>query len=111
MRVLILEDDVELAGIVVEALADEGHATRHVSEPAEARRLADAEPWDAFVVDAFGDYLEPDAEYCATLEMLSACGRVIVTTGRAWSDDLVEHAAAVLKKPYDLGELSAALRP
>jgi len=108
MRVLILEDDFELAQVVVEALADEGHATKHVTEPGEAMRLADAEEWDAFVVDAFGDYLAPDAEYRAALREFSARGRVVVTTGRAWdARELI--ADAVLIKPYDLDELAQAL--
>jgi DNA-binding response OmpR family regulator len=109
VRVLILEDDLELARLVSEALSDEGHTTTHVSEPSEAVRLADAEPWDAFVVDAFGDYLEPDAEYCATLREFAARGRVVVTTGRSWADAPGLDAHTVLTKPYDLDELAKAL--
>src|SRR4029453_10512099 len=103
-----LEDDLDLAQVVVEALADEGHATTHVAEPGEAIRLADAEEWDAFVVDAFGDYMAPDADYRAALRGFSARGRVVVTTGRAWdARELI--ADAVLTKPYDLDDLAQAL--
>ena len=112
MRVLLVEDDAELARVVVEALNDDGHTTTHVREPEEARRLASTEAWDAFVVDAFGAHQQPDPEYRATLKLLAAHGRVVVTSARSW----VLHTApqdigadAVLSKPYDLGALNDAL--
>jgi DNA-binding response OmpR family regulator len=114
VRVLLIEDDAALASVVVEALEQDGHSTTHVREAAEAHRLAEAELYDAFVVDAFGAYQQPDAEFRATLRQLKLGGRVIVTSGRAWAshtsaDDL--GADAVLTKPYDLGALSEALTP
>ena len=74
--------------------------------------MASTKTWDAFVVDAYGGYLHPDAEYRATVQHLASLGRVVVTTGRAWgngvaADELGVHA--VLTKPYDLNKLSEAL--
>jgi DNA-binding response OmpR family regulator len=112
VRVLLVEDDAALASVVVEALEQDGHSTTHVWEPQEARRLAVAESWDAFVVDAFGGHQQPDPEYRATLEHLASRGRVIVTSGRAWAAHTAPRdlgADAVFVKPYDLGDLSDAL--
>lgn len=112
MRVLLVEDDAVLASLVMEALALDGHQAVHVRGPDEALALASRGVWDAFVVDAFGAHLEPDAEYRATLKQLAARGRVVVTTGRAWATPAAASdlgADAVLTKPYDLSELSDML--
>ncbi len=109
---LVVEDDADLAGVVMEALTQDGHMAVHVREPAEACRLANTTSWDAFVMDAFGAYQHPDAEYRATVQHLASRGRVVVTTGRAWaSREEAQHLGAdvVLSKPYDLSDLSAAL--
>jgi DNA-binding response OmpR family regulator len=110
--VLVVEDDADLAGIVLEALTQDGHSAVHVREPAEACRMANIDDWDAFVVDAYGGYQYPDAEYRATLRHLARHGRVVVTTGRAWgngADASALGAHALLTKPYDLAALSDAL--
>jgi two-component system OmpR family response regulator len=112
MRVLIVEDDADLAALVLEALAQDGHQAVHVRGPDEARALASRYVWDVFVLDAFGGHLQPDAEYRATVKHLAARGRVVVTTGRAWATNAVASdigADAMLTKPYDLTELTDAL--
>ena len=112
MRVLLVEDDAVLASLVMEALAQDGHQAVHVRGPDEALALANRCVWDAFVVDAFGAHMEPDAEYRATLKQLAARGRVVVTSGRAWATNAAASdlgADAVLTKPYDLSELSDML--
>ncbi len=112
MRVLVVEDDTDLAGVVLEALTQDGHHAAHVREAAEACRLASTNAWDAFILDAFGGYLHPDAEYRATVQHLASLGRVVVTTGRAWGSSVEADrlgAHRVLTKPYDLNELSEAL--
>jgi DNA-binding response OmpR family regulator len=109
---LLVEDDTDLASVVLEALEQDGHSAAHVREPEEARRLASSEAWDAFVVDAFGGYLQPDPEYRATLSHLATRGRVVVTSARAWVTSTTPQelgADAVLAKPYDLGHLSDTL--
>jgi DNA-binding response OmpR family regulator len=108
----LVEDDADLAGVVMEALAQDGHSATHVRGPAEACRLATTDSWDAFVVDAFGGHQQPDAAYVATVQHLASRGRVVVTTGRAWGVDAEASdlgAYAVLTKPYDLDELADAL--
>jgi DNA-binding response OmpR family regulator len=112
MRVLLVEDDTVLASLVMEALAQDGHHAVHVRGPDEALALAGRCDWDAFVVDAFGAHMEPDANYRATLKQLAARGHVVVTSGRAWATRAAASdlgADAVLTKPYDLSELSDML--
>jgi DNA-binding response OmpR family regulator len=107
-----MEDDADLAGLVMEALAQDGHQAAHVRGPAEACALAARDLWDVFVLDAFGTHTEPDADYRATVKHFAERGRVVVTTGRAWATHSVASdigADALLAKPYDLAELTDAL--
>jgi DNA-binding response OmpR family regulator len=110
--VLLVEDDADLAGVVLEALEQEGHQATHVRGTAEACQLATTDRWDAFVLDAFGGYEYPDADYRATVKHLASHGRVVVTTGRPWRGTAHARelgADAVLTKPYDLNDLEDAL--
>jgi CheY-like chemotaxis protein len=86
MRVLLVEDDAVLASVMLDALTDSGHSARHVNNPDEAFRLANAERWDAIVVDGFGDsYMQPDAEYRTAVRQLGRRSPVVVTSARAWA--------------------------
>jgi DNA-binding response OmpR family regulator len=110
--VLLVEDDADLAGVVIEALEQDGHQATHVRGPAEACEMATTDKWDAFVVDAFGALEEPDADYKATLKHLASHGRVVVTTARAWGMHMEAGnigADALLSKPYNLADLANAL--
>jgi DNA-binding response OmpR family regulator len=112
VRVLLVEDDADLAGVVMEALEQDGHEATHVRAAGEACALAGADAWDVFVVDAFGEHLAPGDDYRAAVRHLAARGAVVVTTGRAWGSSTEAHALgadALLTKPYDLTELSETL--
>lgn len=118
VRILLVEDDAALGELVVEALAEDGHATTHVDDPERAFALAESREWDLFIVDGFGgSTVQPDATYCTSLRRLSEYAPVLVTTGRAWARDTPAQmigAQAVLPKPYDLEQLAghvAALGP
>jgi len=110
--VLLVEDDADLAGVVIEALEQDGHQAVHVCAPSEACALAVSDVWDVFVVDAFGEHLAPDDDYRATLRRLATYGSVVVTTGRAWGTRAEARdlgADALLTKPYDLTDLADTL--
>jgi DNA-binding response OmpR family regulator len=110
--VLLVEDDVDLAGVVIEALEQDGHKAVHVRAPSEACALADSDVWDVFLVDAFGEHLAPDDDYRATVRQLAEYGSVVVTTGRAWAASADAHdlgVDALLTKPYDLTDLADTL--
>ena len=70
MRVLVIEDDPGIAGVVADLLADEGHATGGAATAAEGLARARAEPWDACLTDGF--WPEVVAESRAYLADLAA---------------------------------------
>ena len=113
MRVLLVEDDAVLASVMLDALTDSGHSARHVNNPDEAFRLANAERWDAIVVDGFGDsYMQPDAEYRTAVRQLGRRSPVVVTSARAWAGSASAAdlgVAAILSKPFDIDQLIGTL--
>ena len=51
MRVLIVEDEPDLARQLKTALSDAGYAVDHAPDGEEAAFLGDTEPYDAIVLD------------------------------------------------------------
>ncbi len=112
MRLLLVEDDIESAGLAAAGLADSGHeVVAEVSAEAALVRVR-AEPFDALIVDrmlpgmdglAFISALRADGCQLPVL-IVSALGEVDdrVTGLRAGGDDY-------LVKPYHLSELQARL--
>jgi DNA-binding response OmpR family regulator len=110
MRVLVIESDPSIAGVLAELLADEGHATGGAATSADGLARARAGAWDACVTDGF--WPEAVDEGRAYLADLSSCCPVILLSARDWA----RHArpgdlgvAAVVPKPFDLDDLLDAL--
>ena len=51
MRVLMVEDDVKMAGLVRRGLEEDGHAADMASRGEDAVWMAQAHPYDAIVLD------------------------------------------------------------
>lgn len=109
MRILIAEDDNVLAGVIVEALSEEGYEPTRAATQEDAQRLAEEQAWDVIILDGFGSsYTEAGPRELALLASFTRHAPVILTTGRSWSRDIDPAKlglAAVLPKPYDLGDL------
>jgi DNA-binding response OmpR family regulator len=110
MRVLVIESDPSLGGLLTDLLADEGHAVDGVATMAEGLARARAEPWDACVTD--GLWPEVVAETRAYLAGLASRCPVVLLSGRDWAGrarpaDL--GVAAVVSKPFELDDLLGAL--
>ena len=113
MRVLLAEDDPQLAEVVVEALTDCGHTVTHVRDHHQAEVRAGQEGWDCFVLDSFGPAHDaPDPENKRVFESLSAHAPVVLATGRQWAVRAKPEelgVAAIVPKPFDLDVLIAAV--
>src|SRR5216117_4075896 len=73
MRVLMVEDDVKMAGLVRRGMAEDGHAADVASTGEDAVWMAQAHPYDAIVLDVMlpGSRASRPASGCA----MRACGR------------------------------------
>jgi two-component system, OmpR family, response regulator len=113
MRVLIVEDDLRMAGLVRRGLAHEGLAVDVVSNGEDALWTAGAHPYDAIVLDV----MLPDLDGFETCRRLRAAGvwtPVLMLTARDAVEDRVagldSGADDYLVKPFAFAELLARLR-
>jgi two-component system, OmpR family, response regulator len=112
-RVLIVEDDAELRGILVRGLSEEGFSADAASTGAELLRKASARPADALVVD-IGLPDTDGRDLCQALRAQGVEAPVLFLTAR---DGLVERLAGFraggddyLTKPFAFAELVARLQ-
>ena len=112
MRVLVIEDDEELAGAVASGLR---HARMAVDVALDGRSgltRALVNDYDVIVLDRDLPVLHGD-EVCAELVATGTRSRVLMLTGAAASDDLVDGlglgADDYLPKPFDFSVLVARI--
>jgi two-component system OmpR family response regulator len=113
MRVLVVEDDPDLARQLKAALGDAGYAVDHAPDGEEAAFLGDTEPYDAIVLDLG----LPKIDGVSVLEQWRRDGiatPVLILTARgAWSEKVAGFDAGAddyLTKPFHTEELLARLR-
>src|SRR5262245_38555430 len=113
MRLLVVEDEVKMAGLLKRALDEEGYAVDVTSSGEEALWLGTENPYDAIVLDL----MLPDLDGFAVCRSLRERGRwtpVLMLTARDAVRDRVAGLDAgaddYLTKPFSLAELLARLR-
>lgn len=113
MRILLVEDNVDLGDAVESKLRLAGHSVEWVRDGDAAISWSRHGVWDAIVLDI----MLPGKDGFAVLRTLRASGQdtpVLVVTARAEIEDKVDMldlgADDYLVKPFDLRELEARLR-
>ena len=113
MRLLVVEDDPDLAAQLAEALREAGYAVDLTRDGEEAEFLGETEPYDAVVLDLG----LPTVDGMTVLERWRENGRsmpVLILTARdRWSDKVAGFDAGAddyLAKPFRVEELLARLR-
>ena len=113
MRVLIVEDELKMAGLVRRGLTEEGHAADVATTGDEALWMAEAHPYDAIVLDV----MLPGRngfETCRALRKAGVWAPVLMLTARDAVEDRVAGLDAgaddYLTKPFSFAELLARLR-
>ena len=113
MRVLMVEDDVKMAGLVRRGLTEEGHAADVASTGEDAVWMAQAHPYDAIVLDVMLPGLS-GFETCKRLRTAGVWSPVLMLTARDGVEDRVAGLDAgaddYLTKPFSFAELLARLR-
>jgi two-component system OmpR family response regulator len=113
MRVLVVEDELKLAGLLEKWLREGGVVTDTVQRGEDALWMADATPYDVLVLDLMLPGID-GLETCRRLRERGVDAPILILTAR----DTVEFRIAgldvgaddYLTKPFDLGELGARLR-
>ncbi len=113
MRLLLLEDDIRLAGLLQRGLRAEGHAVDVAARVEDGRWLATENPYDVLVLDV----MLPDGDgfdLCGEIRRAGVWTPVLMLTARDAVSDRVRGldvgADDYLVKPFAFAELSARLR-
>ncbi|MEO6206491.1 MAG: response regulator transcription factor [Candidatus Limnocylindrales bacterium] len=113
MRILVVEDEPKMAGLLQRGLVEEGYATDLAAAGAEAIWAGLENPYDAIVLDV----MLPDMdgfEVCRSLRSGGCWAPVLMLTARDAVADRVHGLDAgaddYLTKPFSFSELLARLR-
>src|ERR687893_396966 len=113
MRVLVVEDEAKLAGVLRRGLRDEGHACDVAATAEDGLWMAGATEYDAIVLDVMLPGMD-GFELCRRLRAEGVWSPVIMLTARTALEDRVTGldggADDYLTKPFRFEELLARLR-
>jgi two-component system OmpR family response regulator len=113
MRLLVVEDEKKMAGLLARGLKEEGHAVDLAGRGEDALWMARAVPYDAIVLDVMLPGLDGFAT-CRQLRDDGVWAPVLLLTARDGVEDRVEGldtgADDYLVKPFSFSELLARLR-
>ena len=112
MRILLIEDEAEVASYILNGLAELGYVVEHVADGREGLILATRGSYDALVIDL----MLPGLDGLGVLRTLRGAGvktPTLILTARASDPDRVEGLNAgaddYLTKPFAFSELFARL--
>ena len=113
VRILVVEDDPKLAGLLRRGLTERGNATDVIARGEDALWMARAHPYDAIVLDVMLPGID-GFETCAALRAADVWSPVLMLTARDAVEDRVSGLDAgaddYLVKPFSFVELLARLR-
>jgi two-component system OmpR family response regulator len=112
MRILVVEDDPQVAAYVTKGLQESGYAVDHAADGQEGLRLATGQDYDAMIVDR----MLPALDGLSIIKAVRGMGRqtpVIVLSALGDVDERVRGLRAgsddYLAKPFSFSELLARL--
>ncbi len=113
LRLLLVEDDADLAGLLERLLTSQGYAVTTARDGQQGLHLGLVEEWDVMVLDRGLPAIE-GLDLVARLRSRGVAAPVLVLTARDTVADRVEGLDAgaqdYLGKPFDVEELLARLR-
>jgi two-component system, OmpR family, response regulator len=112
-RVLLIEDDADIAEIVALHLRDEGYTVEHARDGTMGMRLLERQSWDALVLDLMLPGMD-GLEVCRRARAMERYTPIIITSARGSEMHRVLGleigADDYLAKPFSVLELVARLR-
>src|SRR5690349_13845527 len=113
MRILIVEDEMRLAGLLRRGLEEHGHAVDEVHDGYAALDVAETVPYDVIVLDVMLPRLD-GLQVCRRLRDQRHPGSILMLTARDAIEDRVAGldcgADDYLVKPFAFQELVARVR-
>jgi two-component system OmpR family response regulator len=113
MRILVVEDETKMAGLLRRGLAEEGYAVDVEANGANGLWAATENPYDAIVLDVMLPDLD-GFEVCRQLRDRGRWAPILMLTARDGVDDRIRGLDAgaddYLVKPFSFAELFARLR-
>ncbi|HEX3746226.1 MAG TPA: response regulator transcription factor [Bryobacteraceae bacterium] len=113
MRILVVEDDRELAGYVSRALEEEGNSVSTCFDGRAGLRTAQSSPFDVIVLDVMLPHID-GLEVTRRLRAAAVATPILLLTGRDSPRDIVSGFDAgaddYLTKPFSFEVLLARLR-
>lgn len=113
MRVLVVEDERRLAGIIKRGLLEEGYSVDNAYDGEEAQYMAETTPYDLIILDIMLPKKDGIA-VCHELRMKNVNTPILMLTAKDSIEDRVKGldsgADDYLVKPFAFGELLARLR-
>jgi two-component system OmpR family response regulator len=113
MRVLIVEDDEQIASFVVKGLKQAGFAVDHVADGEDGLHMAEVNPYDVMIIDI----MLPKRDGFSVIESLRSRGNttpILVLSARGSLDDKLQGFQSgsddYLTKPFSFSELLARLQ-
>ncbi|MDQ1615218.1 MAG: two-component system, OmpR family, response regulator [Actinomycetota bacterium] len=114
MKLLVIEDDLRMAGLLRRGLEQEGWAVDVAGDAVDARHAVGITPYDAVVCDVGLPGEESGLDWCRWLRQEGIWTPVLMLTARAGVGDRIAGldvgADDYLGKPFAFGELAARLR-
>jgi two-component system OmpR family response regulator len=114
MKVLVVEDDIRMAGLLHRGLTKQGWAVTAVSTVPAAEDAALAGHWDAIICDVMLPDGHSGVDYCRWLRRADIWVPVLLLTARTTVGDRVVGLDAgaddYMAKPFAFAELEARLR-
>jgi len=114
VKLLVIEDDIRMAGLLRRGLAQEGWAIDVVKDATDARHAVASTPFDAVVCDVGLPGPESGLDWCRWFRSQGHWTPVLMLTARTGVNDRIAGldcgADDYLGKPFAFGELAARLR-
>lgn len=114
MKLLVIEDDIRMAGLLRRGLAQEGWAVDVVRDAPDARHAVQSTPFDAVVCDVGLPGSESGLDWCRWFRAEGHWTPVLMLTARNGVSDRIAGldcgADDYLGKPFAFEELAARLR-
>jgi two-component system, OmpR family, copper resistance phosphate regulon response regulator CusR len=112
-RILVIEDEQKMSGLIQQSLIDQGHIVDAAFHPRKAQELVETTPYDLLLMDVMLPDLD-GKELSRVIRARGFSGHILMLTALSTTHDKIQGLDAgaddYLTKPFELDELLARVR-